>query len=309
MSPLTGRSEHSIAAVSKLTGVSCHALRVWERRYGFPTPVRSASGHRRYTHEQVILLRNLSKLARSGHSIGELIADYQAGKLDLNELAETKVEQNVSLTQLVDRFFEGDVASAEQILDQLSENLTVIQQIERVIEPALIDIGDRWFRDECDVFQERCAVCGLVGRLSGLLVRARRENRHPTRKILVGSVQADRHEGGVIMVSLAVETAGCRAIPLGTDLPVREYEKAIESWNPAGLALSFALSGNINKRFQELAKIRDIPVFVGGRSIMNHQGLARRHGLVPLTGTLSTSSSQMMMELEAWELRKGRPSS
>jgi methanogenic corrinoid protein MtbC1 len=271
--------------------------------------VRSASGHRRYTHEQVILLRNLSKLARSGHSIGELIADYQAGKLDLNELAETKVEQNVSLTQLVDRFFEGDVASAEQILDQLSENLTVIQQIERVIEPALIDIGDRWFRDECDVFQERCAVCGLVGRLSGLLARARRENRHPTRKIVVGSVQADRHEGGVIMVSLAVETAGCRAIPLGTDLPVREYEKAIESWNPAGLALSFALSGNINKRFQELAKIRDIPVFVGGRSIMNHQGLARRHGLVPLTGTLSTSSSQMMMELEAWELRKGRPSS
>jgi DNA-binding transcriptional MerR regulator len=309
MSPLTGRSEHSIAAVSKLTGVSCHALRVWERRYGFPTPVRSASGHRRYTHEQVILLRNLSKLARSGHSIGELIADYQAGKLDLNELAETKVEQNVSLTQLVDRFFEGDVASAEQILDQLSENLTVIQQIERVIEPALIDIGDRWFRDECDVFQERCAVCGLVGRLSGLLVRARRDNRHPTRKILVGSVQADRHEGGVIMVSLAVETAGCRAIPLGTDLPVREYEKAIESWHPAGVALSFALSGNINKRFQELSKIRDIPVFVGGRSIMNHQGLARRHGLVPLTGTLSTSSSQMMMELEAWELRKGRPSS
>src|SRR3954454_12646166 len=31
---------YSIAAVSKLTGASCHALRVWERRYGFPVPHR-----------------------------------------------------------------------------------------------------------------------------------------------------------------------------------------------------------------------------------------------------------------------------
>jgi MerR family transcriptional regulator, light-induced transcriptional regulator len=308
-SSLMGRSEHSIAAVSKLTGVSCHALRVWERRYGFPTPVRSASGHRRYTHEQVILLRNLAKLARSGHSIGELIADYQAGKLDLNELAEIKVDEKVPLAQLVDRFFEGDVASAEEILDRLSENLTVVEQIERVIEPALVDIGDRWFRGECDVFQERCAVSGLVGRLWGLLGRARRENRHPTRRILVGTVQGDRHEDGVIMVSLAIETSGWRAISLGIDLPVREYQKAIAQWRPAALALSFALSGSINKRFKELAMIRDVPVFVGGRSIVNHQGLARRHGLIPLTGTLSVSTSQMLGEFDAWEQRRAASAS
>src|SRR5262245_673443 len=45
MSGPIGRPEYTIAAVSKLTGVSCHTLRVWERRYGFPEPHRSASGH------------------------------------------------------------------------------------------------------------------------------------------------------------------------------------------------------------------------------------------------------------------------
>ena len=42
--PLINRPGYSIAAVSKLTGVSCHALRVWERRYGFPVPQRSPRG-------------------------------------------------------------------------------------------------------------------------------------------------------------------------------------------------------------------------------------------------------------------------
>ena len=55
-SKTSGETEYSIAAVSKLTGVSCHALRVWERRYGFPVPHRSASGHRRYSRDQVRLL-------------------------------------------------------------------------------------------------------------------------------------------------------------------------------------------------------------------------------------------------------------
>ena len=38
--PLLGppQPRYSIAAVSKLTGISCHTLRVWERRYGFPVP-------------------------------------------------------------------------------------------------------------------------------------------------------------------------------------------------------------------------------------------------------------------------------
>jgi methanogenic corrinoid protein MtbC1 len=284
-------------------------LRVWERRYGFPIPVRSASGHRRYDHEQVLVLRNLAKLASSGHSIGELIAEYQAGKLNLTELSEAKVKEKIPSTLLVDRFFAGDLASAEEILNELAEQMTIIEQIERVIEPALIDIGERWFRGECDMFQEHCAVSGLVSRLGTLLGRARQANTHPSRSVLVGTVQGDRHEGGVIMVSLALEMAGWRAIPLGIDLPVQQYQKAVEVWRPDALALSFVLSRNINKRFQELSKIRNVPVFVGGRSIVNHQGLARRHGLIPLTGPLSSSSLQLIGELEAWEKRQSRSSS
>ena len=62
-------SEYSIAAVSKLTGIGCHALRVWERRYGFPIPGRSPSGHRRYAAEQVQQLENIVKRHREGSAL------------------------------------------------------------------------------------------------------------------------------------------------------------------------------------------------------------------------------------------------
>jgi len=89
MSNDSGATEYSIAAVSKLTGVSCHALRVWERRYGFPVPCRSASGHRRYARDQVRMIRRLSELSHGGRSIGDLIADFRDGRQAPNQVLDS----------------------------------------------------------------------------------------------------------------------------------------------------------------------------------------------------------------------------
>ncbi len=72
---------YSIAAVSKLTGISCHALRAWERRYGMPAPFRTPTGHRRYDAEQVRLIHAIASMVESGHSIGAVMADVLAGRL------------------------------------------------------------------------------------------------------------------------------------------------------------------------------------------------------------------------------------
>jgi MerR family transcriptional regulator, light-induced transcriptional regulator len=307
MSQIMGTAEYSIAAVSKLTGVSCHALRVWERRYGFPIPERSASGHRRYGHQQVGVLRVLAKLTRGGRPIGELIGEYQSGRLDLRVAVGAKAEEKSVSANLVDLLFSGDTLEADRLLDRQHQRLSPVELIERLIEPAMVDVGERWFRGECEVFQERCATSILLIRLARLLDQARRTNGTPKQTVLVGTVKGDRHEGGVLMVSLMLELAGWRAIPMGVDLPVSEYAKAVESWHPDALGLSFVLSRNINKRFQELSKISGLPIFVGGRSIVNHQGLARRHGLIPLTGTLANSSTQLFSEFEEWRRKQVRP--
>jgi methanogenic corrinoid protein MtbC1 len=304
MSTTPTRAGYSIAAVSKLTGVSCHALRVWERRYGFPVPERSASGHRRYCKDQVAVLRQLAKLARSGQSIGELISEYRAGRLKIRVDDTAPVEEKSVSAPMVDRLFEGDLPAADALIDRLAGRISMVELIERMIEPAFVDVGERWFRGECQIFQERCATSSLIGWLNRMLDQARRANPDPSRSVLVGAVQGDHHEGGVLMVSVSLELAGWRALPLGVDLPVEEFQKAVEMWRPAALALSFVLSRNINKRFRELARIKGVPVFVGGRSIVNHQGLARRHGLIPLIGSLRASTAQLIADVEALRHRQ-----
>src|SRR5262245_22837762 len=105
-----GRSDYSIAAVSKLTGVSCHALRVWERRYGYPVPRRSDSGHRRYLPEQVRLLRRVAELLKEGRSIGEVMGDLRAGRLEAPEVPGPAAG---AATALVDLLMAADLAGAE----------------------------------------------------------------------------------------------------------------------------------------------------------------------------------------------------
>ena len=109
------------------------------------------------------------------------------------------------------------------------------------------------------------------------------------------------------MLTLALELAGWRAIPLGVDVPVREYQKAVSQWRPDLVCVSFILSRNVKKRFDELARIRDVPVVIGGRSLLNYQGLARRHGLCPLAGPAWEVVAVLAAELEHGCSGRGRP--
>ena len=297
---------YSIAAISKLTGVSCHALRVWERRYGFPLPRRSVSGHRRYVGAEIPAIRRLAELARGGTSIGDLIAAHFAGRLPLEEV-KPEAEAFEEASALVDRLMAGDMAGGDLLYEQLSARLDSLALVERIIEPDLIDIGERWFRGECAVSQEHLASAFLRGKLVGLIEGARRANGEPRHTIVVGTVQGDRHEGGVLILNFILESPGWRVLNACVDLPVTEYEGTIQTWHPDALGLSFVLSRNINKRFAELARIREVPVFVGGRSILNYQSLARRHGLIPVAGSIGTGFARFQEEFESWPKARSRP--
>ena len=64
----------SIAAVERDTGLSKDTLRVWERRYGFPLPLRDAIGERAYALDQVERLRIVKRLLDAGHRPGRVVA-------------------------------------------------------------------------------------------------------------------------------------------------------------------------------------------------------------------------------------------
>ena len=302
MSNDSGVAEYSIAAVSKLTGVSCHALRVWERRHGFPVPRRSASGHRRYVHDQVRIIRRLSELSHGGRSIGDLIADFRGGRLEIEVETASEGHDNdeCMVAELVDRLTAGDLAGGDALFDRLSAQMETESLLSRIVGPSLTEVGDRWFRQECEIYQERCASGFFRRKLEVMIEEGRGKNVNPTHTTILGMVQGDRHIGGILILNVLLERSGWRVFNLGGDLPVSEFQKAVRSLGPNAMGLSFVLSRNINKRFQELAQIRGLPIFVGGRSILNYQNLARRHGLIPTPGPISSAMDHWRTLYEEW---------
>src|SRR5437763_16229058 len=55
--------------MSARSGVSEATLRMWELRHGFPTPQRRASGHRRYSEEDLARVGAVVRLRESGLSL------------------------------------------------------------------------------------------------------------------------------------------------------------------------------------------------------------------------------------------------
>lgn len=77
---------YGIGAVAKLTGLTDHAIRVWERRYGAIVPERAANGRRIYTVADIDKLVLLKTLTDRGISIGQIAA---ASVAELEEQAKS----------------------------------------------------------------------------------------------------------------------------------------------------------------------------------------------------------------------------
>ena len=67
---MADEAKYRVGMVSKMTGLSTHTLRMWEKRYATVLPKRTEAGGRLYTDADIERLRLLHKLVQSGHSIG-----------------------------------------------------------------------------------------------------------------------------------------------------------------------------------------------------------------------------------------------
>jgi DNA-binding transcriptional MerR regulator len=91
---MTEAATFGIGTAARLTGLTVHTIRVWERRYGAVVPVRNEGGRRRYTPGQVERLGLLKQLTDLGEAIGSIASLDDPG---LRERLQTCREQSDSL--------------------------------------------------------------------------------------------------------------------------------------------------------------------------------------------------------------------
>jgi len=271
---MAGEAKYRVGMVSKMTGLSTHTLRMWEKRYAAVLPKRTDAGGRLYTDADVERLRLLHKLVQSGHSIGG-IANLPDGDLrGMTAAAPATSIQTASqhLPELRERVMAAierlRIREAEQMLTSAALSTEPSEFLKSVVAPILVEVGDRWERGELRIAHEHACSTLMRGLLFSLM------RLYPTndaqRRVVVGTPAKEDHELGAMMVAMLAAMHGWSVLYLGPDLPAEEIAYAVNDIDADLLMLSVTNLGPKESQ-REIAAIESeiaerVRILVGGSS-------------------------------------------
>ena len=267
-------AKYRVGMVSKMTGLSTHTLRIWEKRYAAVVPKRTEAGGRLYTDADVERLRLLHELVQSGHSIGGIA---RLPDVDLRHMAAQFPQASTQpalqhLPEVRDRVLAAierlRVEEAEQVLSRAALSTEPREFLIGVVAPVMNEVGDRWERGELRIAHEHA--CSTVMR--GLLFSLMRlyPSSDARRRVVVATPASEDHELGALMVAMLAAMHGWGVLYLGTDLPAEEIAYAVTNTGADLLMLSITnLDPETSER--ELAAIeRAVParvkILAGGQA-------------------------------------------
>jgi methanogenic corrinoid protein MtbC1 len=266
--------KYRVGMVSKLTGLSTHTLRMWEKRYAAVIPERTDAGGRLYTDSDVGRLRLLHKLVQSGHSIGGIakLPDAELRQMAAafpDGSAEPASQHLPAIRERVMKAIEElRIEDAEQILSRAALSTEPSEFLKDVVGAVLVEVGERWERGELRIAHEHACSSAMRGLLFALMrLYPAQEAR---RRVVVATPAREAHELGALMVGMLAAMHGWSVLYLGPDLPSEEIAYAVVSTQADILMLSVTNLRPADCERQISAIERGLPervtIFVGGRA-------------------------------------------
>jgi DNA-binding transcriptional MerR regulator len=237
---------YRIHAVEELTGVSAATLRAWERRYGFPSPSRTASAYRLYDQRDVTRILQMRELIDSGVAAAEAARQVLARADGPSAPAQPAAAHPHpdAFTVAADRIVDAASTLDSHALDQsvqfalsLGSSLDVF---ELAFAPALRRIGDLWEQGRLTVAHEHLAAQRVQAAALELLRLSQPSVGAP--QALLACFEDEDHVIGLLGVGLRLAAWGYRAILLGARTPPQAVARVVEQGSPAVVALSIMIA-------------------------------------------------------------------
>lgn len=267
----------SISAVERDTGISKDTLRAWERRYGFPQPVRDERGERLYPPDQIERLRLIRRLSDAGmrpSKIVRLDAEGLRALLDTHrsDVGDEKQRQRIqALMQLVRLHRSSELRSS---LQQLLLKQGLQHFVCETLAPLNLIIGEAWLSGELEIPEEHLYTEQVQSVLRNAISSHTGQTGRP--RVMLTTFPEELHSLGLLMAEACMVPEGAHCISLGTQLPVPDICQAARDGAFDIVALSFSAAYPPRQAVSGLNTLRSsldpqIEIWAGGAALAHRQ--------------------------------------
>jgi DNA-binding transcriptional MerR regulator/methylmalonyl-CoA mutase cobalamin-binding subunit len=250
----------SISEVERDTGVAKETLRVWERRYAFPQPLRDAQGERLYPADQVAKLRLVKRLMDMGYRPGKMMSHSAAHLQELAALTGNAEQQqpDPELQSYMALCKSHQIDALRESLLQAQQAMGIKRFVIDVIAPLTTQVGAAWGRGELPVFGEHLytEAAQAVLRTGIFSIVRLRAAEIASPRILLTTLPQERHGLGLLMAEALCVAEGAHCISLGVQTPLLDIIEAARTQRADIIALSFSSAMNPRQASAGLSALR-----------------------------------------------------
>jgi DNA-binding transcriptional MerR regulator/methylmalonyl-CoA mutase cobalamin-binding subunit len=232
----------SIATVERETGLSKDTLRVWERRYGFPTPARDDNGERAYPPDQLQKLRLIRRFIDLGHRPGKIVAapmrELTARMNALDVASRAKLAPTGPWRAVLQLLKAHRVAEMREYLAQDMLRLGLQRFLLDTVTPINAEVGRAWMRGEIAIHEEHLyseQIQHLLRQAIGSTTQARQSPR-----VILTTLPGEEHQLGLLMAQAFLSVEGAQCLSLGVQTPASDIVSAARALNADIVGLSFS---------------------------------------------------------------------
>ena len=264
---------YSMSQIEVLTGISAHKLRIWERRYGFPKPMRTDTNIRFYSDSQLKKLLNVGILNNNGYRISKIT------EMSLEEIHEnvTNILTNVSsefedeVNALILSMLEYNEKEFQAVFQRCVIRRGFLSTVTEVIYPFLNQIGILWGTNKIIASQEHF-ISNLIRQKIVSAIDALPLPMENAPSIALFLLDNEDHEIGLLLSYFIAKNLGWQVFYLGQRVPSNNIQSFVEKINPdVMLTLLIAPKNKSENRSVQKVfnNIKSTPILISGSAIVD----------------------------------------